>query len=339
MRSIVLFVLVGALASAGAQPASETAPEPIPAPAVDCRPACRPGYLCVQGKCVSECNPECPSGYLCRDGDCVADPGALWWVLSVIISCGTLAGAIIPEFTKVFTSTHSRHVREVVSASQQGGASLNILSGFVAGNFSAFWKGLVILSLMLVSYLVSQHPALTGLMPAAYSFAAPIFAFGLVAFGFLGMGPVTIAVDSFGPVTDNAQSVYELSQIEAIPNVREDIRKEFGFEPQFEKAKYELEKADGAGNTFKATAKPVLIGTAVVGATTMVFSIIMLLEGKFGNVMEHLSLVQPEIRYEDPEHIYPHIYGPLNRDAIVTIVPMLRNADGTFLPPKGTGDW
>ena len=225
----------------------------------------------------------------------VAEASSLWWVLSIIISCGTLAGAIIPEFTKIFTSTHSRHVQEVVSASRQGGASLNILSGFVAGNFSAFWQGLVILALMLVSYLVSQHPALLGLMPKAYVFAAPIFAFGLVAFGFLGMGPVTIAVDSFGPVTDNAQSVYELSQIESIPNVRADIKKEFGFDPQFEKAKYELEKGDGAGNTFKATAKPVLIGTAVVGATTMVFSIIMLLEGKFGKVMEHLSLVQPTI--------------------------------------------
>lgn len=225
----------------------------------------------------------------------VADAGSLWWVLSVIISCGTLAGAVIPEFTKIFTSTHSRHVREVVSASRQGGASLNILSGFVTGNFSAFWQGLVILALMLVSFLVSQQPALMGLMPKAYSFAAPIFAFGLVAFGFLGMGPVTIAVDSFGPVTDNAQSVYELSQIEAIPNVKEEIRRDFGFEPEFEQAKYELEKGDGAGNTFKATAKPVLIGTAVVGATTMVFSIIMLLEGKFGKVMEHLSLVQPSI--------------------------------------------
>jgi K(+)-stimulated pyrophosphate-energized sodium pump len=221
--------------------------------------------------------------------------GSLWWVLSIIISCGTLAGAIIPEFTKIFTSTNSRHVQEVVNASRQGGASLNILSGFVAGNFSAFWQGLVILLLMLISYLASQHSSLTGLMPAAYPFAAPIFAFGLVAFGFLGMGPVTIAVDSFGPVTDNAQSVYELSQIEAIPGIREQIRKDFGFDPQFEQAKHELEKADGAGNTFKATAKPVLIGTAVVGSTTMVFSIIMLLEKMYGDVMQHLSLVQPEV--------------------------------------------
>ncbi|MDA1275768.1 MAG: sodium-translocating pyrophosphatase [Verrucomicrobia bacterium] len=223
------------------------------------------------------------------------EAGSLWWVLSVIISCGTLAGAIIPEFTKIFTSTHSRHVQEVVNASRQGGASLNILSGFVAGNFSAFWQGLVILLLMLASYWASLHPALLGLMPQAYAFAAPIFAFGLVAFGFLGMGPVTIAVDSFGPVTDNAQSVYELSQIEAIPNIREEIKKDFGFDPQFDIAKHELEKGDGAGNTFKATAKPVLIGTAVVGATTMVFSIIMLLENMYGDVMQHLSLVQPAI--------------------------------------------
>src|SRR4051812_37849354 len=219
----------------------------------------------------------------------------LWWVLSAIISCGTIAGALIPEFTKVFTSTNSRHVREVVNASSHGGASLNILSGFVCGNFSAFWKGLVILSLMLISYVFSKNPSLMALMPPEYAFAAPIFAFGLVAFGFLGMGPVTIAVDSFGPVTDNAQSVYELSQIEAIPNVKAEIKRDFGFEPDFENAKYQLEKGDGAGNTFKATAKPVLIGTAVVGATTMIFGIIMLLENKFGKVIEKLSLVQPEV--------------------------------------------
>jgi K(+)-stimulated pyrophosphate-energized sodium pump len=221
----------------------------------------------------------------------------LWWVLSAIISCGTLAGAIIPEFTKVFTSTHSRHVREVVNASRQGGASLNVLSGFVAGNFSGFWKGLTILGLMLVSYLLAKHHSMASLMPAEISFAGPIFAFGLVAFGFLGMGPVTIAVDSFGPVTDNAQSVYELSQIENAPNVKEGIRKEFGFEPDFERAKHELEKGDGAGNTFKATAKPVLIGTAVVGATTMIFGIIMLLRSlpQYSNVIESLSLVQPEV--------------------------------------------
>ncbi len=221
----------------------------------------------------------------------------LWWVLSCIISCGTLAGAIIPEFTKIFTSTHSRHVREVVNASKHGGASLNILSGFVCGNFSAFWKGLVILSLMLVSYYFSRNASLQSLMPSEFAFAAPIFAFGLVAFGFLGMGPVTIAVDSFGPVTDNAQSVYELSQIESQPNISESINKEFGFKPDFENAKLQLEKGDGAGNTFKATAKPVLIGTAVVGATTMIFGIIMLLQHTpgYGRVVENLSLVQPTV--------------------------------------------
>ena len=223
----------------------------------------------------------------------------LWWVLSSIISCGTLAGAVIPEFTKVFTSTHSRHVKEVVNASRQGGASLNILSGLVAGNFSAFWKGLTILVLMLLSYLISQHSSVMGLMQGELSFAAPIFAFGLVAFGFLGMGPVTIAVDSFGPVTDNSQSVYELSQIESVSGIRESIKKEFGFDPDFANAKHELEKGDGAGNTFKATAKPVLIGTAVVGATTMIFGIIMLLKSlpdpKYRNVIESLSLVQPEV--------------------------------------------
>ena len=221
----------------------------------------------------------------------------LWWVLSSIISCGTLAGALIPEFTKIFTSTHSRHVQEVVNASKHGGASLNILSGFVCGNFSAFWKGLVILSLMLVSYFFSQNPSLANLMPAEFSFAGPIFAFGLVAFGFLGMGPVTIAVDSFGPVTDNAQSVYELSQIEAQPGIEESIQREFGFRPDFENAKLQLEKGDGAGNTFKATAKPVLIGTAVVGATTMIFGIIMLLQHtpNYGNVVANLSLVQPTV--------------------------------------------
>ncbi len=216
----------------------------------------------------------------------------LWFDLSMIISCGTLAGALIPEFTKVFTSTNSRHVKEVVNASGHGGASLNVLSGFVAGNFSAFWQGLVIMVLMLVSYKVAQNPALTTLMPG---FAAPIFAFGLVAFGFLGMGPVTIAVDSFGPVTDNAQSVYELSQIEQIPNIKAEIKKDFGFDADFETAKMCLEKGDGAGNTFKATAKPVLIGTAVVGATTMVFGIIMLLKAKYPDVIERLSLVQPEV--------------------------------------------
>jgi len=221
--------------------------------------------------------------------------GSLWWVLSVIISCGTLAGALIPEFTKAFTSTNSRHVKEVVISAKQGGASLDILSGFVAGNFSAFWEGLLILALMLVSYLLSLHADLIAIMPAALTFATPIFAFGLVAFGFLGMGPVTIAVDSFGPVSDNAQSVYELSQIESHPNIKEEIKRNFGFEPDFERAKMCLEKNDGAGNTFKATAKPVLIGTAVVGATTMIFGIILLLDSVFGNVIENLSLVKPQV--------------------------------------------
>ena len=221
--------------------------------------------------------------------------GSLWWVLSVIISCGTLAGALIPEFTKAFTSTNSRHVKEVVISAKQGGASLDILSGFVAGNFSAFWEGLLILALMLVSYLLSRHADLIAIMPSALQFATPIFAFGLVAFGFLGMGPVTIAVDSFGPVSDNAQSVYELSQIESCPNIKEDIKRNFGFEPDFERAKLCLEKNDSAGNTFKATAKPVLIGTAVVGATTMIFGIILLLDSVFGNVIGNLSLVKPQV--------------------------------------------
>ena len=231
----------------------------------------------------------------------------LWWVLSVIISCGTVAGALIPEFTKVFVSTNSRHVKEVTNCSKHGGASLNILSGLVAGNFSAFWMGLVIMLLMAASYYFSQNPALLSLMPQKFLFAAPIFAFGLVAFGFLGMGPVTIAVDSYGPVTDNAQSVYELSQIEGRAGIAGEIEQDFGFKPDFENAKYQLEKGDGAGNTFKATAKPVLIGTAVVGATTMVFGIIMLLQkmfelqvasgvaGPFKPVIDALSIVQPEI--------------------------------------------
>jgi K(+)-stimulated pyrophosphate-energized sodium pump len=221
----------------------------------------------------------------------------LWWVLSAIISCGTVAGALIPEFTKIFTSTNSKHVKEVTNCSKHGGASLNILSGFVAGNFSAFWMGLVILLLMLLGVMLAtyQGSPIVALMPEAFKFAAPIFAFGLVAFGFLGMGPVTIAVDSYGPVTDNAQSVYELSQIESRKGIKEDIKGKFGFDADFENAKYQLEKGDGAGNTFKATAKPVLIGTAVVGATTMVFGIIILLENLFGGVIAHLSLVQPEI--------------------------------------------
>jgi K(+)-stimulated pyrophosphate-energized sodium pump len=229
-----------------------------------------------------------------KDGAGAAQPD-LWWVLSIIISCGTVAGAVIPEFTKVFVSTNSRHVREVTNCSKHGGASLNILSGFVAGNFSAFWMGLCIMVLMAASYYFSQNPALLALMPAKFSFAAPIFAFGLVAFGFLGMGPVTIAVDSYGPVTDNAQSVYELSQIEARPDIKGEIKRDFGFDADFENAKYQLEKGDGAGNTFKATAKPVLIGTAVVGATTMVFAMIILLENMFGNVVTRLSIVQPQV--------------------------------------------
>jgi K(+)-stimulated pyrophosphate-energized sodium pump len=208
--------------------------------------------------------------------------------------CGTLAGALIPEFTKVFTSTESRHVKEVVTSSRQGGASLNILSGFVAGNFSAFWKGLIILALMAGAYWFSQNPAVQQMMPAEFRFAAPIFAFGLVAFGFLGMGPVTIAVDSFGPVTDNAQSVYELSRIESRAGIAQEIERDFRFRPDFDSAKLQLEKGDGAGNTFKATAKPVLIGTAVVGATTMVFGIIMMLKALFPDTIERLSLVHPE---------------------------------------------
>ncbi|HAK94970.1 MAG TPA: sodium-translocating pyrophosphatase [Planctomycetes bacterium] len=223
----------------------------------------------------------------------------LWWILSVIISCGTMAGALIPEFTKIFTSTKSRHVKEVVTSAKQGGASLDILSGFVAGNFSAFWEGLLIMALMAVSYLMSQQPDMLAVLPEGLAFAAPIFAFGLVAFGFLGMGPVTIAVDSFGPVADNAQSVYELSQIESRPNIKEDIEKNFGFTPDFENAKSTLEKNDGAGNTFKATAKPVLIGTAVVGATTMIFGIILFLEHAYKakdpafSIIKQLSLVEP----------------------------------------------
>lgn len=220
---------------------------------------------------------------------------SLWLALSIIISCGTIAGALIPEFTKVFTSTASRHSEEVVNASRQGGPSLNILSGFVAGNFSAFWEGLVILFLMLIAYLVSQSPSVMEIMPASFKFAAPVFAFGLVAFGFLGMGPVTIAVDSFGPVSDNAQSIYELSRIEDREDASEVVKKHFGVTPDFEQSKHFLESGDGAGNTFKATAKPVLIGTAVVGATTMVFGIIILLEKMFGQVIAKLSLVQPEV--------------------------------------------
>ncbi|MBL8191811.1 MAG: sodium-translocating pyrophosphatase [Acidobacteria bacterium] len=205
--------------------------------------------------------------------------GSLWWKLSVIISCGTAAGAIIPELVKVFTSTESRHVSEVVTSSKEGGASLNILSGLVAGNFSGYWLGISIVALMAIAYAFS----LDGL--GALMAAPAVFAFGLVAFGFLGMGPVTIAVDSYGPVTDNAQSVYELSLIEQVPNVEAEVKKDFGVTVNFDRAKHLLEENDGAGNTFKATAKPVLIGTAVVGATTMIFSIIMALtDGLTANV-------------------------------------------------------
>jgi len=199
-------------------------------------------------------------------------PNNLWIILSVVISCGTLGAALIPEFTKIFTSTKSKHVGEIVQSSRAGGASLNILSGLVAGNFSAFWMGLVFVLLMFIAYITGSGP-LSGIM-----IYPSIFAFGLVAFGFLGMGPVTIAVDSYGPVTDNAQSIYELSLIEEIKGVDQEIEKDFGFKPDFEKAKYYLEANDGAGNTFKATAKPVLIGTAVVGATAMIFSLILLLK-------------------------------------------------------------
>ena len=213
--------------------------------------------------------------------------GSLWWKLSTVITCGTLAGAIIPEFVKVFTSTESGHVREVVRSAREGGASLNILSGFVAGNYSAYWLGLVIVVLMGFAYGVSTS-GLGSLMVAP-----AVFAFGLVAFGFLGMGPVTIAVDSYGPVTDNAQSVFELSVIEQIPNIRSAIRKEYGFDVDFESAKHLLEENDGAGNTFKATAKPVLIGTAVVGAATMIFSIIVLLTQGLSQNLDKLSLLHP----------------------------------------------
>jgi K(+)-stimulated pyrophosphate-energized sodium pump len=222
------------------------------------------------------------SYFLIRDlGD-----GTLWWKLSTVITCGTLAGAIIPELVKIFTSTNSSHVREVVTSSREGGPSLNILSGLVAGNYSAYWLGLSMVGLMAVAYAVSE----TGV--GMLMTAPAVFAFGLVAFGFLGMGPVTIAVDSYGPVTDNAQSVFELSTIETIPGIRQQIQGQYGFEPDFVKAKHNLEENDGAGNTFKATAKPVLIGTAVVGATTMIFSIIVALtDGLDPSYLKYLSLL------------------------------------------------
>jgi K(+)-stimulated pyrophosphate-energized sodium pump len=219
--------------------------------------------------------------------------GTLWWKLSTIITCGTIAGALIPELVKVFTSTNSGHVREVLAASKEGGASLNILSGLVAGNFSAYWLGMAIIFLMGMAYIVSTM----GL--AALMISPAIFAFGLVAFGFLGMGPVTIAVDSYGPVTDNAQSVFELSTIEAIPGIKEELKRDFGFDVDFENGKKFLEENDGAGNTFKATAKPVLIGTAVVGATTLIFAIIQMLSAKFGTdgpngIYAGLSIMNPK---------------------------------------------
>ena len=211
--------------------------------------------------------------------------GTQWWKLASIISCGTLAGAIIPELVKVFTSTESRHVKEVVTSAEEGGASLGILSGFVAGNFSAYYIGLAMVLLMSMGYLISNM-GLGGMM-----LAPAVFAFGLVAFGFLGMGPVTIAVDSYGPVTDNAQSVYELSLIEQVPNIKAELKKDYNIDVNFDYAKEMLEANDGAGNTFKATAKPVLIGTAVVGATTMIFSIIMALTNGLTTNVNHLSLL------------------------------------------------
>ncbi|HEY0251702.1 MAG TPA: sodium-translocating pyrophosphatase [Kofleriaceae bacterium] len=243
-------------------------------------------------------------------------PNGLWWKLSCIVSCGTLAGAIIPELVKIFTSVNSGHVREVVTASEEGGPSLNILAGLTAGNFSAYWMGLTIAGLMAAAYGFSSinvmpdgQPAMgaigallfyandaahLGMSPFACNAAATVFAFGLVAFGFLGMGPVTIAVDSYGPVTDNAQSVYELSLIETIPGIEDEIEKEFKFRPDFSKGKAFLEENDGAGNTFKATAKPVLIGTAVVGAATMIFALIVLVtNGLQSEAVAKLSMIHP----------------------------------------------
>ncbi|MFO0428239.1 MAG: sodium-translocating pyrophosphatase [Planctomyces sp.] len=225
------------------------------------------------------------SWLLLRD---LAGDSTLWWKLATVISCGTLAGALIPALVRVFTSMHSRHVREVVQASREGGASLNILSGLTAGNFSCFWLGIAIVGLMAVgNWFASQGAQVMMISPQATS----VFAFGLIAFGFLGMGPVTIAVDSYGPVTDNAQSVFELSTIEHLPGISEEISRDFGFTPQFQKAKHFLEENDGAGNTFKATAKPVLIGTAVVGSTTLVFSIIVMLTEGLTKGLEQLSIL------------------------------------------------
>jgi len=228
--------------------------------------------------------------YLLLSDPLVFEP-TLWWKLAIIISCGTLAAVLIPEFTKIFTSSKSSHVSEIVTASREGGPSLNILSGIVAGNFSAFWTGLLIAGLMMVAYFTASS-GLEATIPHA-----PIFAFGLVAFGFLCMGPVTIAVDSYGPVTDNAQSVFELSQIEQIPGISEEIERDFGFKSDFEQGKHYLEANDSAGNTFKATAKPVLIGTAVAGATTMIFATILLLQNTFGleGLLKGLSLTSAPV--------------------------------------------
>jgi K(+)-stimulated pyrophosphate-energized sodium pump len=215
--------------------------------------------------------------------------GTLWWKLSSVITCGTLAGAVIPELVKIFTSMESAHTREVVTSSREGGPSLNVLSGLVAGNFSAYWLGIVIVILMSIAYGVSTQFGLGAAM-----IAPAVFAFGLVAFGFLGMGPVTIAVDSYGPVTDNAQSVFELSTIESLPNIREELKRDYRIDVNFERAKHLLEENDGAGNTFKATAKPVLIGTAVVGATTMIFSIIVVLTHRLDPAyLQYLSVLHP----------------------------------------------
>lgn len=222
----------------------------------------------------------------------------IWWKLATIISCGTISAAIIPEATRLFTSTGSAHCREVVNATKEGGTGLTILSGLVAGNFSAFWNGMVIIALMLIAYIVSTLGGTDGGLSQHMGHAS-VFAFGLVAFGMLGMGPVTIAVDSYGPVTDNAQSVFELSTIEQIPGIKEEVRREFGFEPDFARGKDYLEENDGAGNTFKATAKPMLIGTAVVGATTMIFSLILLLEKHYAtqglNIFEMLSITDARV--------------------------------------------
>ncbi|MCK6601520.1 MAG: sodium-translocating pyrophosphatase [Bacteroidetes bacterium] len=211
--------------------------------------------------------------------------GSLWWKLSLVITCGTIAGALIPELVKVFTSTHSGHVKEVVQSSREGGPSLNILSGFIAGNFSAYWLGFTIIALMSIAYFIS------GFGFEQLMIAPAVFAFGLVAFGFLGMGPVTIAVDSYGPVTDNAQSIFELSTIETLPGIKEELKRDYGYQVDFEKSKLFLEENDGCGNTFKATAKPVLIGTAVVGATTMIFTIIVLLTHGLTTNLANLSVL------------------------------------------------